>query len=132
MSTDNKLIKAGDEGKFEDEYGKFEHICLVGAYYGYPGCCILHYYHNFSFETKELKCEKKCLDVGGNTGFVPCPCHADDIINKKCEIEDLIDYKLRKSYYDFPDDPDNDTLFIHFIDKYRKFIKKLFELYIVT
>ncbi len=132
MSVNNKLLKALEQGNYEDELSKFKYICLTGGYFGYPSCCILHYYHYFSFETNELDCELKCINIGNDTGFVPCPCHADDILSNKCELGDLINYKLRESYYDFPDDPNNDTLYVHYVDKYKKFIKKLHKLYMNT
>lgn len=132
MTTNNKIINADIQGNYEDEVDKFNYICLTGCFYGYPLCCILHYYDSYSFDTRKLTCEQKCIDVSKNTDFIPCPCHTDDILNNKCKIEDLIDYESRKSKYDFPDDPDDVPLFVHFYEEYQNHIDKMYKLYMNT
>lgn len=126
----NKLINAIQTDNFDDEYTKFIIVCTRGLYFGYPKCCILHYYHNYSFENRKMDCDNICIKASGRTGFIPCYNHANDIINKEIKIGDLINYKLRKTMIHFPRDPDITTCSINSRDYYEKEIEELYYIYI--
>ncbi len=64
----------------------------LGEYYGYPKCCI------DSFKRRE-KSEIQ-VNVGRNTGFIPCIVCATKVYNKEITLEDLI--KNRKCETVFP------------------------------
>ena len=125
----NKLIYAAENDFFDDEYTKFLIVCTKGLYFGYPKCCILHYYDNYSFENKKIKCDNICTKASGRTGFIPCYFHAKDIIEKRIRIGNLIDYNLRRTIIKFPRDPDITTCSINSKDFYEKEIEELYNLY---
>jgi hypothetical protein len=116
----NKLINAQQKNFFDEEYTYFLAVCTKGLYFGYPKCCILHYYHNYSFQNHKLNCDNICKKASGRTGFIPCYNHSKDIIDKKIKISDLID---------FPKDPDKSTCSINSIDFFEKEIDELYEIY---
>ena len=117
-----------NDPKYTDEYSKFTCICNDGLFYGYPLCCILYYYHNYSFDTLKLNCDEICLKASNDTGFIPCLIHSEEIINGDVNINDLIDYNIRSSKYDFPNDKDNRVL-VHYIDHYQTYIDKCYNIY---
>lgn len=129
MEYKNKLADAIQNGNFEDEYCHFLCICGKGLYFGYPKCCILDYYDNYSFETNKINCDKICKKASGRTGFIPCYLHAKDIIDKKIKIDNLINYNLRRTMIDFPRDSDMSTCSINSIDNYEKELDELYNIY---
>lgn len=126
----NKLINAYQKNFFDEELSCFLSVCTKGLYFGYPKCCILHYYHNYSFQNNKLNCDNICKKASGRTGFILCYNHSKNIIDKKIKISDLIDYNLRKSCTDFPRDSDKSTCSINSTDFFEKEIDKLYEIYI--
>jgi hypothetical protein len=125
----NKLIHAFQTNNIDEEFARFSVICVDGLYYGYPKCCILCYYDNYSFDTKKINCDNICKKASGRTGFIPCYNHALDIMDKKVKIGELIDYELRRSPFNFPRDP-NKTITVNYMNYYEKELDELYYMYI--
>jgi hypothetical protein len=125
----NKLIHADQTNDFDDELIRFEIVCSEGLHYGYPKCCILHYYHNYSFDNKKLKCDNICKIASGRTGFIPCYNHSIDIIEKRIKIGELIDYKLRRTIKSFPRAVYDISCPVNTINYFEKEIAELYNIY---
>lgn len=63
-----------------------EHLVQNGNYYGYPPCCIESFVQNF---LQHCQTDKQ-VKAGKYTGFIPCVKHAEEILEGKIKLEDLI------------------------------------------
>lgn len=83
----------------------------LGEYYGYPKCCIDEFFERRSCDRNTVKITyKTCFLASKQSGFVPCKKHAEDIVNKKITLGDLISNRSCKS--SFP--KGNDDLLDHY------------------
>ena len=75
-----------------------DHLLHNGNYYGYPECCVANFIEYFTmkfdirFPEQKQKCNTRLPEQiqAAKNGFVPCPEHARQILEKKLKIEDLI------------------------------------------
>ncbi len=91
---------------------------INGKYWGYPLCCVKYFIENRGYCKKtETICDlsKKASE---NTGFYPCPIHAQHVIDKFIKLEDLIK-KSRKTKLQFPQEDltENGNYLMHVITK---------------
>lgn len=64
-----------------------EHLLHNGNYYGYPLCCIKAFIEQFP--NKFANCTEIQQKAARN-GFVPCVKHAEQIVEGKLKVEELI------------------------------------------
>ena len=63
----------------------------MGAYYGYPECCVKSFYSATRGFTVISHSERSdAQQKTSKNGFIPCEYHAGQILQKKITIEDLI------------------------------------------
>ena len=75
-----------------------EQYLKTGLFYGYPTCCI------DDFINRTLAKEPPFVEqerAGAYSGFLPCPTHAKQVLEKKVALKDLI--QLRKCETPFED-----------------------------
>ena len=82
----------------------------IGRYYGFPECCIESFMQTMGALGNPLGAE-----AGNGTGFIPCPKHAQQVIDGDIKLEDLINN--RECETPFPID-DMDTR-IHIINSFN-------------
>jgi hypothetical protein len=63
------------------------HMYKTGDYYGYPRCCIKEFMETFYTFGKRTDKQKK---ASNGLGFIPCVKHAEEILEGKIKVEDLI------------------------------------------
>lgn len=66
-----------------------------GKYYGYPDCCIKSFCKGHSYSKKQIM-------VHNSSGFIPCKKHAQQILDGKITLSDLIQNRICKT--PFPND----------------------------
>ncbi len=71
----------------DDEYYKEK-----GRYYGYPECCIYSFYSRRNEHGNLISHTERspAQQAAAKHGFIPCESHAQDILEGKMRIEDLI------------------------------------------
>ncbi len=90
--------------KFLQKVTKFD-----GKYWGYPVCCIKYFIANRGYLKEYETIDELCKLASNNTGFYPCPIHAQHVVDKFIKISDLIK-DSRKAKYDFPNEEPNENL----------------------
>jgi len=80
-----------------------------GKYWGYPVCCIKYFIANQGYLKEYETIDELSKLASNNTGFYPCPIHAQHVVDKFIKIEDLIK-DSRKAKFDFPNEEPNENL----------------------
>jgi hypothetical protein len=74
-----------------------EQYVKTGLFYGYPTCCIDDFVKRmFAKEQPTAEQER----AGAYTGFLPCPTHAKQVLEKKVALKDLIRYRKCETPFD--------------------------------
>lgn len=89
----------------------------LGLLLGYPECCI-DYFENISlFDDEHAERRSLASEVNGRgTGFLPCPYHADLILNNVVTLSELIHGRNPK-FAAFPLMNSDDTFYKKLVQK---------------
>lgn len=71
-----------------------------GYYYGYPTCCIHDWVFRVILVEHKIKESPEQYRAGECSGFLPCPAHAKQVLEKTVKLKDLI-LVTRQSPYEF-------------------------------
>ena len=74
-----------------------EQYIKTGLFYGYPTCCIDDFVKRI-FAKKQPTGEQE--RAGAYTGFLPCPTHATQVLEKKVALKDLIQFRKCETPFD--------------------------------
>lgn len=89
----------------------------VGKYFGYPQCCIEAYLKILANGGRKTA-EQANPKVHRDTGFIPCPDHARQVLRGEVTLESLVNNRIYP--YPFPNEPEMKVL-----DDYLKHIDNL-------
>ena len=68
-----------------------QHMIENGQYYGYPDCCIKAFVKPYQEGTTLLWWERSKAQIEARKhGFIPCKHHAEEILQGRITIEELI------------------------------------------
>lgn len=86
-----------------------EYYKAVGAYFGYPDCCIEHFTERVE-EIQKIQAEggkefpnineNQCAVIDGE-GFIPCPTCADKLVESGKRLDTIIDNEKRQAPYTY-------------------------------
>lgn len=62
----------------------------IGVYYGYPSCCIDDWIARTIIANPAIQPSWDQERAGDYTGFLPCPTHAKQVLDKKIALKDLV------------------------------------------
>ena len=75
----------------------------LGIHFGYPECCRKTFKTMMGALGNPLGAQ-----AGQDTGFIPCPTHAKQVLNGEILLEDIIENRLHS--LPFPNTNDNEAL----------------------
>ena len=72
-----------------------------GNYYGYPPCCVKDWVFRVIITSHQIKVSPEQYRASECSGFLPCPVHAKQVLEKKVQLKDLICVTTRKCPREF-------------------------------
>ena len=86
----------------DDElFRKANNFIANGAYYGYPPCCVKDWVFRVIITGHQIKVSDEQYRASECSGFLPCPAHAKQVLEKKVRLGDLICVTTRKCPHEF-------------------------------